>query len=157
MESATRKRARAFVVAGFVMAAAGSVITLLRSVTYFANASALSVFESVVSPLIGVVAVWSWWWLSKIRVADRHQSSFVRMGLYGLALQNILIGALGLATLFDLPGFDRNSWNVAPLWSRFWGNLAISIGFVLLAREMVDDAGERGESIEDVIYDGATG
>ena len=138
MESPTRRRARAFVVTGFAMVALGSVITFIRTLTtagYFAHAGALSDFESVVSPLIGLVAVWSWWWLSKIRVADPHQMSFVRKGLYGLATQNLLICALALATLFDLPVFNRNSWDVAPLWAHFWGTLAISIGFTLLARQ----------------------
>ena len=148
MESVARRKARAFVVAGFALVAAGSIITFLRITTsgsYFSNASALSDFEWVLSPLIGLVAVWSWWWLSRIQVADREQSSFVRRGFFGLALQNALYTALTLAVLLDIRVFNRDWWNVAPLWAQFGGSLAMSIGFILLGREFANNADETSE------------
>ena len=150
MESLTRKRARAFVVTGFAMFALGLLVTFFRVITsahYFSNASASAVVETVLSPVMGIVAVWSWWWLSQIRVASGHQSSLVRKGFYGLALQNVLYGVLILAVLMDGPVFNRNLWNVAPLWAQCWGSLAIAIGFVFLARGN-DDAGDSKTSTD---------
>lgn len=157
MESMERKRARAFVVVGFVLIAVGSVINVFRLVTwvdYFSIASSRAQFELFLSPLVGVVTVWSWWWLSKIRVANGEQTSFVRKGFYGLALQNALSTALVLAGLFDLPAFDRVSWNVAPIWAEFLGSLVLSIGFILLGQEFtidVDDSDDASEAQVDIV------
>ena len=145
MESAARKKARTFVVVGFALIAVGSIINVIRGVTsvgYFSLASSLTLFQLVLSPFVGLAAVWSWWWLSRIRVDTSEQASFVRRGFYGLALQNTISTAMVLALLFQVPTFNRDSWNVAPFWAQFWGLLAVSIGFVLLARQIVIDAGD---------------
>jgi protein-S-isoprenylcysteine O-methyltransferase Ste14 len=145
MESVARKRARTFVVVGFALIAVGSIINVIRVMTsadYFSLANGLTLFQLVLSPFVGLVSAWSWWWLSKIRVDTGEQTSFVRRGFYGLALQNVLSTAMVLALLFQLPAFNRDSWNVAPFWAQFWGLLAVSIGFVLLARQIVIDAGD---------------
>src|ERR1019366_4176249 len=137
MESAARKKARTFVVVGFALIAVGSIINVIRGVTsvgYFSLMSSLTLFQLVLSPLVGVAAVWSWWWLSMIRVDTSEQASLVRRGFYGLALRNTLSTAMVLALLFQLPTFNRDSWNVAPFWAQFWGSLAVSIGFVMLGR-----------------------
>ena len=153
MESAARKKARTFVVVGFALIAVGSIINVIRGVTsvgYFSLMSSLTLFQLVLSPLVGLAAVWSWWWLSRIRVDTSEQASFVRRGFYGLAVQNTLSTAMVLALLFQLPTFNRDSWNVAPFWAQFWGTLAVSIGFVLLGREFAIDA----EDSNDVDHDG---
>src|SRR5664280_290151 len=106
MESAARKKARTFVVVGFALIAVGSIINVIRGVTsvgYFSLASSLTLFQLVLSPLVGLAAVWSWWWLSRIRVDTSEQASFVRRGFYGLALQNTISTAMVLALLFQVP------------------------------------------------------
>src|ERR1035437_7136484 len=93
MESVARKRGRTFVVVGFALIAVGSIFNVIRVVTsvgYFSLASGLTLFQLVLSPLVGLVSAWSWWWLSRIRVDTGEQASFVRRGFYGLALQNVL-------------------------------------------------------------------
>jgi hypothetical protein len=153
MESVARKRARTFVVVGFALIAVGSIINVIRIVTsadYFSLANGLTLFQLALSPFVGLVSAWSWWWLSKIRVDSGGQTSFVRRGFYGLAVQNVLSTAMVLALLFQLPAFNRDSWNVTPFWAQFWGSLAVSIGFVLLAREFAIDA----EDSNDVDHDG---
>lgn len=151
MESAARKRARAFIIFGFAVIAIGTIITLYQLVTsagYFSNASGLADFESVLSVLVSLVSIWSWWWLSKLRVVTDVQSSFVRKGFYGLAFQNVLSAALVLAVLFDLPVFSRDSWYVAPRWSELCGSLALAIGFVLLAREFATGVEDSNDEIQ---------
>jgi protein-S-isoprenylcysteine O-methyltransferase Ste14 len=152
MESAARKKARAFVVVGLALIAVGSIINVIRGVTSvdnFALMSTLTLFQLVLSPLVGLAAVWSWWWLSKICVNTGEQVTLVRRGLYGLALQNTMSTAMVLALLFQLPTFNRDSWNVAPFWAQFWGLLVLSIGFVLLARQIVIDTEDSNDGDTD--------
>ena len=153
MESVARKKARTFVVVGFALIAVGSIINVIRIVTsadYFSLANGLTLLQLVLSPFVGLVSAWSWWWLSKIRVDTGEQTSFVRRGFYGLAVQNVLSTAMVLALLFQLPAFNRDSWNVTPFWAQFWGSLAVSIGFVLLGKEFAIVT----EDSNDVDHDG---
>jgi hypothetical protein len=153
MESAARNKARTFVVVGFALIAVGSIINVIRDVAttgYISSARGLTLFQLALFPLVGLVAAWSWWWLSRIRVDTSEQASFIRRGFYGLALQNVLSTAIVLATLFQMPAFVRDSWNVAPFWAQFWGSLAVSIGFVLLGKEFAIVT----EDSNDVDHDG---
>ncbi len=154
MQSAPRRRARAFIISGFAVLTIGTIITFYQLVTsahYFSNASGLADFESVIVLVASFVTLWSWWWLSKIRVATDDQSSFARKGFYGLAVQNVLSAAVVLAVIFDLPAFDRSSWYVAPRWAAMWGSLTISIGFVLLGREFAPDVEDSHDEIENEV------
>jgi hypothetical protein len=142
MESYERRRARWFVASGFALFAAGSLFMLVRLARsgYFNPLATWSSLELVISNLATLVAIWAWWWLTKVDAARDDQRSFLRRAFYALAMQYLLFSVIDIGQLAQVPGVTRGTWNVAPLWIEGIGTIATTVGFVMMAREFSSPA-----------------
>jgi len=130
---------RGFVVAGFVLLALGTVITMVRFIVdgYLFTAASLSVAaESILLPLSTVMAAWAWWWLTQVTAVGPSQVRAMRRGLYGLSLQYLLTFTLFVAVVLSMNSSVVTVNYLVQWWSQAIGALAIAVGFFTMSRSL---------------------
>jgi hypothetical protein len=137
VRSIARVPAQAIVILGFVVSALASVISYVQSFTgqgYYFH-SFRQIVLPMLNPLIMIVAVFAWWWLTTVEANDEHQRTNLQRAYVAFAIQYGLTTALilFLITPFrSLGGF----WLTSVFWVELVGAFITALGLFLLSRTL---------------------
>jgi hypothetical protein len=137
-------------VVGFTLMAVGSIITFVRQADqgYFGVTNSLRWdLEAVFSPLMTMVALWAWWWMSKIRVSGAEQTTNLRRALYGFSVQFLIYAVAMVTEVTSVHSFLADWWNLDQLWIAGLGATCTSLGFFVAARSTVDASLQTAEAV----------
>lgn len=141
---------RRLIVVGFALMAVGLSITLVRQADQglFGVTNSLSWdLETVLSPLMAMVAVWAWWWMTKIRVTGAEQTTILRRALYGFSVQYLIYAIVIVVMVTSVHSFLADWWNLDQLWIAGLGATCTSLGFFVAARSTIDESVEPAEAV----------
>ncbi len=137
MDNYRRRRARLVLVTGFLLSAVGAVVRFVRQASSGGLGHSPFSFTliSLIDPLMTVVAVWIWWWLSSISPTNEAQRLAFIKAWYGLAISYFL--SVTSWSLIVFPGWTETFRGTvaAFFWLQAVGITISFVGFVLLARE----------------------
>jgi hypothetical protein len=129
--------ARTWVVIGFLLTAVGSIWTFVRVVTddhLYTQAGFWIGFETTLVPVGALVALYAWWWLTKVAAEGATQLTVVRKAFKGFACYYAISSTVLFINLFQFHAFQAFA-SLAPLWVQAVGAFITFLGFIFLSRE----------------------
>ena len=142
MDSYRQCQARYWIVAGFVLAAIGAIINFVRVVSagVFEPSLVTSGALTVINPLMLIIAVWVWWWLTSLQPADEVQRNALLKAFYGLAAMYFLGTLLWYFIIFP-NGTTPLDFMTTALFLQGASFPVSFVGFLLLARHYATGTG----------------
>jgi hypothetical protein len=126
-------RSRWWIVTGYVLAFAGSVVMLANEfpVLLHDHPSGNVIFNLFLGPLVEIGSLWTWWWLSQIAVTSDDQRRLARYGVAGLAFTLVCQTAGYFTSFAELVSvISASRWTLVSWIVSGAGDLAAAIGFV---------------------------
>lgn len=137
MTAYSRHRAKTWVVAGFLLTAIGAIWIFIREVTtghLYSESGFWNGLETTLAPVMALVALYAWLWLTKLAVEDSTQVAIVRRAFKSFGCYYALSSTVIFINLFQSRAFATFS-GLAPLWIEAVGAFITFLGFILLSRE----------------------
>jgi hypothetical protein len=137
MTDYSRHRARTWVVVGFLLTAVGSMWIFIREVTsdhLYSESGFWNGLETTLVPVMALVALYAWWWLTKLAVEGTTQVTVVRKAFKSFACYYAISSTVLFINLFQFRAFGTFS-GLAPLWVQAVGAFVTFLGFIFLSRE----------------------
>jgi len=137
MTDYSRHRAQTWVVVGFLLTAVGSIWTFIRVVItdhLYSEAGFWTGLETTLVPVMTLIALYAWWWLTKLAVEGATQATVVRKAFKGFACYYAISSTVLFINLFQFHPFQAFS-DLAPLWFQAVGAFITFFGFIFLSRE----------------------
>jgi hypothetical protein len=130
-----RNTARTIVILGFTVAALSGVIGYWQNVSSapYQFGSFREILIPLLNPLITIVAVAAWWWLSRLEARDDEQLRYLRIAYIAFGVQYFLYAALYVLIVTPLDS-QAGSWTTTVLWLDCVGAVVASFGLFLMAR-----------------------
>ena len=150
MDNYRQRRARLWIVAGFLLAAIGAIINFVQAVSsgVFEPSLYSSAALAVINPLMLIVAVWVWWWLTSFRPADEVQRRALLRAVYGLAAMYFLGTLLWYFIIFP-NGMSPRGFMTTTLGLQGASFPVSFVGFLLLARHYATSTGVSEPTLPD--------
>jgi hypothetical protein len=137
MDPLRQLRAQVLVVLGFAMAAVASVTMYIVDVTSvgFQFDSFRSIIDPLLYPLLTIVAVFAWFWLTLLRPHDEQQCRILRGAYFAFAVQYLLSAAAFAFVVLPFRSFG-GFWITTTLWLELFGAAVTAVGFYLFAQNL---------------------
>ena len=135
MDPNARNTARTIVILGFTVVALSGVISYWQNVSSvsYQFGSFREILIPLLNPLITIVAVAAWWWLSRLEARDDEQLRYLRIAYIAFGVQYFLYAALYVLIVTPLDS-QAGSWTTTVLWLDFVGAVVASFGLFLMAK-----------------------
>ena len=132
MDSPSTSQARLWIVGGYLVVFVASVVEFTGQFTSF-NYEGLTTTIAVditLGPVVAAGSLWTWWWLSQLKVSDGAQRRVIRNGIGGLIVVLIGEGTMSFTTFTSLVTVKSVlDWVLVTYLLMTVGEVAAAIGF----------------------------
>jgi hypothetical protein len=131
---AQRQISQVIVILGFSMTALSAVIEYVVSVTSlgYRFSSFREIIDPMLYPLITLVAIVAWLWLTRIDPRDDAQRRILNKAFFAFAVQYLLYTGAYAFIIIPLRSFG-GFWSTSSVWLSFTGAGVTALGLVLFA------------------------
>lgn len=133
MDSEWVGQARLWIVGGYVVTFAASVVEFIGQSSSFIHGglSATIAIDVTLGPVVAAASLWTWWWLSQLKVTDDNQRRVVRNGIGGLIVVLVAEGTMSFTSFTSLVAVQSvQTWVLAVFLMMTVGEVGAAIGFL---------------------------
>ena len=154
MDSDWALQARLWIVGGYVVTFVASVVEFIGQFSSFTHGglTATIAVDVTLGPVVAAGSVWTWWWLSQLKVTDDKQRGIVQRGIGGLIVLLMAEGTMSFTSFTSLVAVQSvQTWVLAVFLLMTLGEVAAAIGFfaALLALRATRDSPSMLSDLED--------
>jgi uncharacterized membrane protein len=131
-------QARLWIIGGYLINLVASVVEFVGQFSSFTHGglSTTTAVDVTLGPVVAASSLWTWWWLSQLRVNDDVQRPIIRNGVIGLVVVLVSEATMSFTSYTSLISIhSAPTWVLATFLLMTVGEVASAIGFlaVLLA------------------------